>query len=56
VEMKLADDYAKLVGTRICADLRGHRTALQHAIATFVEPQVQALLADLGSTLDPHGA
>ena len=54
VEMRLADDYAALVGKRVCADLRGHRAELQQAIATFVEPQVQALLADLGSTLDPH--
>ena len=54
VEMRLADDYASLVGKRVCADLRGHRVELQQAIATFVEPQVQALLADLGSTLDPH--
>jgi hypothetical protein len=49
VEMRLADDYAALVGKRVCADL-----VRQHAIATYVEPQVQALLADLGSTLDPH--
>ncbi|WP_130176094.1 spermidine/putrescine ABC transporter substrate-binding protein [Cryobacterium sp. SO1] len=56
VEMRLADDYATLVGKRVCAALRGHKPALQNAVATFVEPHVQALLADLGSTLDPHSS
>lgn len=55
VEMRLADDYAALVGRQVCAVLVEHKPELQHAVATFVEPQVQALLADLGSTLDPHG-
>jgi hypothetical protein len=55
VEMRLADDYAALVGRRVCVALVEHKPRLQHAVATFVEPQVQALLADLGSTLDPHG-
>ena len=54
VEMRLADDYAALVGRRVCVALVGYKPRLQHAVATFVEPQVQALLADLGSTLDPH--
>ena len=54
VEMRLADDYALIVGRRVCAVLAGHKAELQNAIARFVEPQVQALLADLGSTLDPH--
>ncbi|WEO76788.1 spermidine/putrescine ABC transporter substrate-binding protein [Cryobacterium sp. SO2] len=55
VEMRLADDFATLVGKRVCAALAGHRAELRRAVDTFVEPQVQALLADLGSTLDPHG-
>ncbi|WP_120339353.1 spermidine/putrescine ABC transporter substrate-binding protein [Cryobacterium soli] len=55
VEMRLADDHAQLVGKQVCAALVAHRPELQQAIARFVEPQVQALLADLGSTLDPHG-
>ena len=55
VEVRLADDYATLVGRRVGAALAGHRQELQQAIGRFVEPQVQALPADLGSTLDPHG-
>ena len=51
-EVKLADDYAALVGKRICAELAGHRERMLRAVAEFVEPQVQALLADLDSALD----
>ena len=51
-EMKLADDYATLVGKRICAELPHHRERMLTAIAQYVEPQVQALLADLESALD----
>lgn len=54
VEVRLADDYAALVGRQVCVALVEHKPRLQQAVATFVEPQVQALLADLGSTLDPH--
>lgn len=52
VELKLADDYAALVGRRLCAELVRHRARIVAAVAEFVEPQVQALLADLDSTLD----
>ncbi|MCU1544720.1 MAG: spermidine/putrescine transporter substrate-binding protein [Microbacteriaceae bacterium] len=52
VELKLADDYAVLVGKRVCAELAGHRQRIERAIAEHVEPQVQALLADLDSSLD----
>lgn len=51
-ELKLADDYAALVGKRICAELAQHRERIMRAVAEFVEPQVQALLADLDSALD----
>ena len=54
VEVRLADNYAQLVGRRVCAALVEHKPRLQQAVATYVEPQVQALLSDLGSTLDPH--
>lgn len=54
VEVRLADNYAQLVGRRVCAALVEHKPRLQQAVAAYVEPQVQALLADLGSTLDPH--
>jgi hypothetical protein len=51
-EMRLADEFATQVGLRVCAGLAQQRPRLLAAIAQFVEPQVQALLADLESTLD----
>jgi hypothetical protein len=51
-ELKLADDFATLVGRRVCAELELHRERIRAAVADFVEPQVQALLADLDSSLD----
>ncbi|TFD87744.1 spermidine/putrescine ABC transporter substrate-binding protein [Cryobacterium serini] len=51
-EMQLADEFATQVGLRVCAQLTQQRPRLLEAIAQFVEPQVQALLVDLGSTLD----
>jgi hypothetical protein len=51
-ELKLADDFATLVGRRVCAELELHRERIRRAVADFVEPQVQALLADLDSSLD----
>lgn len=51
-ELKLADDYATLVGRRVCTELSLHRERIRRAVAEFVEPQVQALLADLDSSLD----
>jgi hypothetical protein len=51
-EVKLADDYATLVGKQICAELALHRERIHAAVAEFVEPQVKALLADLESALD----
>lgn len=60
VELKLADDYANQVGKLICAELLTYQPSIVEAVATYVEPQVQALLADLESTLDsplwPRGA
>jgi hypothetical protein len=52
VELKLADDYAVQVGKRVCAELAMHRERIVGAVAEFVEPQVQALLADLDNALD----
>ncbi|TFB73675.1 spermidine/putrescine ABC transporter substrate-binding protein [Cryobacterium glaciale] len=51
-EMQLADEFATQVGLRVCAQLAHERPRLLAAIAQYVEPQVQALLADLESTLD----
>ena len=52
VEIGLADEFATQVGRRVCAQLRQQQPRLLAAIAEHVEPQVQALLADLDSTLD----
>jgi len=52
VEIGLADEFATQVGQRVCAQLRQQQSRLLAAIALYVEPQVQALLADLESTLD----
>lgn len=51
-EMQLADEFATQVGLRVCAQLARERPRVLAAIARYVEPQVQALLADLESTLD----
>lgn len=51
VELKLADDYALQVGRRACAELAEHRPRIRAAVAELVEPQVQALLADLEKSL-----
>jgi hypothetical protein len=51
-ELKLADDYAALVGGRVCAELSRHRERMRQAVADFVEPWVLALLADLDTALD----
>ena len=55
-EVALADDYANLVGREVCSLLLGHRLRIQHAVAQLVEPQVEALLAELTQSLDsPFG-
>lgn len=51
-ELARADEFATRVGRALCAELARHRERMRAAVATFVEPQVQALLADLGSSLD----
>ncbi|MET0854723.1 MAG: spermidine/putrescine ABC transporter substrate-binding protein, partial [Microterricola sp.] len=51
-EVKLADEFAQQVGRRVCAELVKHRERITAGIARYVEPQVVALLADLGRELD----
>ncbi|TDW29722.1 hypothetical protein EDD25_1432 [Cryobacterium psychrophilum] len=51
-EVAIADRFAAEAGRRLCAELALHRQRIRAAVAEFVEPQVQALLADLESTLD----
>lgn len=51
-EVSLADEYANLVGREICGILLRHRLRIQAAIAQHVEPQIEAMLAELTQSLD----
>lgn len=51
-EVTLADEYANMVGREICGMLLRHRLAVQAAISQHVEPQIEALLAELTRALD----
>ena len=57
-EVGLADDYANMVGREVCTILLHHRLRIQAAVGEFVEPQIEAMLADLTKSLDapfdPH--
>lgn len=51
-EVGLADDYANMVGREICTILLRHRLRVQAEIAQHVEPQIEAMLAELTRSLD----
>lgn len=51
-EVALADEYANMIGREICTLLLGHRLDVQAAISQHVEPQIEALLAELTESLD----
>ncbi len=51
-EVGLADEYANMIGREICGMLLRHRLAVQGAISQYVEPQIEALLAELTQALD----
>jgi len=51
-EVGLADEYANLVGREVCGLLLQHRLRIQTGVAEFVEPQIEAMLADLTKSLD----
>lgn len=51
-EVGLADEYANLVGREICGILLRHRLYIQAAISQHVEPQIEAMLAELTQSLD----
>lgn len=51
-EVGLADEYANMIGREVCSLLLAHRLRVQRAITQFVEPQVEAMLADLTDSLD----
>jgi hypothetical protein len=52
-ELRLADEYANLIGTRICIVLAKHRSHIRDAATHYVEPHIQAMLADLALELEP---
>ncbi len=51
-EVGLADEYANMVGREICSILLRHRLRVQAAISEHVEPQIEAMLAELTDSLD----
>lgn len=51
-EVALADEYANMVGREVCGMLLRHRLAVQAAVAQYVEPQIEAMLAELTRALD----
>lgn len=51
-EVALADEYADLIGREICGHLLSHRIRIRAAIADYVEPQIEAMLAELSEALD----
>ena len=55
-ELELADEHARSVGTAVCFALLEQRTRIADAVGRLVEPQVEALLAELSQTLDVPGA
>lgn len=55
-ELELADEHARSVGTAVCFALLEQRERIADAVERLVEPQVEALLAELSQTLDVPGA
>lgn len=54
-EVRLADEFAKQLGRRVCAELAAHRERIGRAVEDVVEPQISELLADLDRELDAPG-
>lgn len=51
-EVRLADEYASMVGREVCTILLRHRLRIQTAVAQYVEPQIAAMLEELTRSLD----
>lgn len=51
-EVRLADDYANLVGREVCTAMLHHRLRIQAALSRYVEPQIAAMLEELARSLD----
>lgn len=51
-EVRLADEYASMIGREVCTILLRHRLRIQAAVGQFVEPQIAAMLEELTRSLD----
>ena len=51
-EVKLADEFAKLLGHRMCIELGWHKKAIRAALDELIEPQIAELMAELERQLD----
>lgn len=51
-ELRLADECAGHAGRLVCIALEEHRGRIAAGVERYVEPQVEALLADLAGNLD----
>lgn len=51
-EIRLADECAIHAGKLVCLAIEPHRERILAAVALYVEPQIEALLADLTLELD----
>ena len=51
-EIRLADECAIHAGKLVCLAIEPHRERVLEAVALYVEPQIEALLADLTLELD----
>lgn len=51
-EVQLADNYADLLGKEMCRMLLKHRLRIGEALAKYVEPQIERMLAELSESLD----
>ncbi|RLQ85386.1 spermidine/putrescine ABC transporter substrate-binding protein [Mycetocola zhadangensis] len=51
-EIRLADECAIHAGKLVCLAIEPHRERILEAVARYVEPQIEALLADLTLELD----
>jgi hypothetical protein len=51
-EIRLADECAIHAGKLVCLAIEPHRERILEAVALYVEPQIEALLADLTLELD----
>ena len=52
-EIETVDQVAAQTGRLVCFALTAHRGRIERAVEVFVEPQIQALLAELSQHLEP---